>query len=140
VTLKSKALISGAVVALAFLAGRHSVEVKTVKKAEANITQKGSEQKHEVKNVKTTKKPDGTVEVLDTSTLDTFLQSASESNSKSSETVTPVNSVLVQALAAYQDGHFIYGAAASKKLIGPVTVGLFGFTDLRVGVSVGLEL
>ena len=34
----------------------------------------------------------------------------------------------------------VYGASVSRKLFGPITVGLWGFTDLKFGVSVGLQL
>lgn len=33
----------------------------------------------------------------------------------------------------------VYGASVSKELIGPITVGVFGFTNGVLGVSVGLN-
>lgn len=33
----------------------------------------------------------------------------------------------------------IYGLSVSKQFVGPVTIGLFGFTDSRIGVSLGVN-
>lgn len=139
-THQNKYLLYGVIVGIAYFAGQHFADEKVVTKVEKEFVYLKDETKHEVRNVKTTKKPDGSVEILDTSTLDSFIQSKAEEKTKSEETKTTAPSVLIQGLAAYQDAHFIYGAAASKRILGPVTVGLFGFTDMRVGVSVGLEL
>jgi hypothetical protein len=34
----------------------------------------------------------------------------------------------------------VYGAAFQKQFIGPLLIGAFAFTDLRVGLTVGIEL
>jgi cation transport ATPase len=33
----------------------------------------------------------------------------------------------------------VYGVSAQKPFMGPITVGVWAFTDLRVGISLGLE-
>lgn len=33
----------------------------------------------------------------------------------------------------------VYGLSISKELIGPITLGLFGFTDRRMGISIGVN-
>lgn len=133
-------LLVGVIAGIAYFAGQHFAQPKIEIQYQDRVVYQQAEQKREVKNVKTIKKPDGTLEVLDTSTLDSFIQSQTEKETKAEKTESPAGSVLVQGLAAYQDAHFIYGAAASKRILGPVTVGLFGFTDMRIGVSVGFEL
>lgn len=137
---KIKFVLIGAIAGIAFFAGQYLKKPKIEIQWRERVVIQEVEKKREVRNVKTVKKPDGTVEILDTSTLDSFLQSQTEKETKAEKTESPAGSVLVQGLAAYQDYRFIYGAAASKRLLGPVTVGVFGFTDLRVGVSVGVEL
>jgi hypothetical protein len=34
----------------------------------------------------------------------------------------------------------VYGVSVSKPFLGPIALGAFAFTDMRVGVSIGLEL
>lgn len=105
--------------------GRATSPVKTVN--QEKIIYKESEQKHIV----TVVKPDGSSVTTDTSTVVSATQA-----SLSQITDQTRDKVTIQALIAHQH----YGVSVSRKLIGPLTIGVFGFEDLRVGVSIGIEL
>jgi hypothetical protein len=134
--IRNKALILGFIVG-AFFAGRESVQVKTVTVTQEKIVYKESLVKNEKRNIHTIKKPDGTIETLDTTTLDSFLKLSSDRVLSKEEVKESASGVLVQGLL---NNDLKYGIAVSKKFIGPIHLGAFGFQDLRFGVSVGVEL
>ena len=134
---KTKFIIMGAVGAICFLLGRHSVDVKTVTVTQEKIVYKESMVKNEKRNIHTIKKPDGTIETLDTTTLDSFLKLSSDQVLSKEEVKEPASSVLVQGLL---NNDLKYGIAVSKKFIGPIHLGGFVYQDLKYGISVGVEL
>lgn len=124
-------LIMGALVALSFLGGRFSV--KPVTEIQEKIVYKEAVTKHVKVNKKKVTKPDGTIEELDTTTLDSILMASSDIMIKE----TPSDPVLVNGLMSYD---FKYGVLVSRRLVGRIHIGVFGFNDLRAGLSLGVEL
>ena len=120
---------------ICFVAGRESASRKTV--TEEKIVYRKAVQTHEKRNVYTIKHKNGDEETLDTSTLDSILQ-ASMDTVKKTEPVK--SSILIQGMAGIGKSGVIYGAQVSRDLIGPVTIGVWGFSDLRFGLSLGLKL
>lgn len=161
-TKKSKIIIVGIIVVTAFAFGRYStpehvkIVTKTIeveKKQDISKTDDRAIKKkkifiHEVKT------PDGRQDKTTTITDDTDTTSktdvvTNDTNSKQSESskeITRGDKVTISALAgvnpftaAQSPGQsFTYGLAATKPLIGPITIGAFGFSDGLIGASLGL--
>jgi len=140
-SLKSKAIAAGMVAAIFFLVGRHSVQVKIVTKIEEKIVYKEVEQKREQRHVKTTKKPDGTLEILDTTVLESVIEKAMESEKKELKVSDARPNWLINGNAIYQDGQFKYQAGLLWRFAGPAFLGALTQTDLKAfGLSAGFEL
>lgn len=159
-SLKVKILICVVALATAFAIGRFTVPEKikeVVKVVEVEkkviVKEKGTTQEKKMKTVIVeVTRPDGTKEKTTTITEDT--QTATETSSRSdtetktdttkeTEIVRGNSKVTVSALAGIkvtrpQDG-MVFGASLTKPILGPVTLGAFGFTDGRAGVSIGLS-
>ncbi len=137
----------GAEVALAFLAGRHSAPERIKIETKTEIK--------EVRVMDESRKLETTQRIIEVTAKDgskrketltqTKRESEKETHQASASTVDQVKTVEskagvnVQALFTLKDFKPVYGAAFSKKVIGPIHLGAFMFTDLRVGVSLGLE-
>lgn len=151
-TEKTKVIIVGVVAAIIGLTIIGSLPTKT--KVETNETKEEQSQKEtEVKTRKETKtvdrvNPDGSretttvvVESNDVTTAEHFqgtVQRHTESEtSRDSSKVTI--SALVGAKISYPLGTPTYGVHVSRPLLGPITVGLWGMSDVTGGVSIGLQ-
>ena len=140
----------GVLMAIAYLCGRYSSPEKiTVDKTKDLMISELQRQiafrsTHKTKVITTIKKPDGTY-ITRTKIEYRYLTVSVHDESKQSHNIESFHSVtenrrgvVVQGLIGF-DGKPIYGAAFNKQVFGPLNVGAFGFTDLRVGVSLGLE-
>jgi hypothetical protein len=87
------------------------------------------------------KRPDGT-EVVRTEIKDRTTESSQteeRSESEKSKVVERGSGLAVYGLVKGPLGAPEYGAMVSKKLLGPLSLGAFGFTDRTYGLSIGLE-
>lgn len=77
------------------------------------------------------KRPDGTVEkvIKDNSVITTDTETKVKERSK----------LAISALAGTDLSKPIYGAAVSKEVLGPITIGIFGLSNASFGASVGLN-
>lgn len=88
------------------------------------------------------KRPDGTVEIDRTTTDKSTETSKKESDTKSSTVVTNAKPQWkAQALAGLSLDKLVpvYGAGVERRIIGPISAGVWGTTDRNLGVSVSLE-
>ncbi len=133
-------LLIGALV-LSFAVGRFltptkiKTEVKTVEVEKVvTIVEKRIITIHE--------KPDGTKDT--TEVVDSVTNSHTDTLAKDSlrEEIKNKSTLNVSVLSAMQlpNTAIIYGASVQKSLIGPVTIGAFGFTNKTIGLSLGLNL
>ena len=102
------------------------------------------------KQIKVLVRPDGTREeitsIVETSTTQKKQESETEgkkteSQSKLIEYAKQKTSIAVLAGPNIGDlsGGMFYGVHGSYQLLGPISVGVFGFTDGRTGISAGLS-
>ena len=158
-TLSTKAKVGITAIALAgsFAAGRFSVrspEVKTeiqTAKQETNITDKKEDVKtHTETKIVEVKTPDGTdtktttiAQVQDQDTDIKKDDKVSEKTDEKQDIIPPkANTLQVSALVGTSLtnlGQPTYGLAASKQVIGPFSVGVWGFTDSRFGISISIS-
>lgn len=145
-TFKGFAII-GVLLAVSFAVGRYTVpksvttEVKqtVVEKENKNINQKVDTTKTE------TDKPDGTKTIVTISHVNTTDKSTTKNAEKTDSktvTVSQSNHLIIEGLVGLDVTNstgLIYGAQISNNLIGPVRIGIFGFTDGKFGVSLGLQ-
>ena len=140
----------GVLMAIAYLCGRYSSPEKVtvdktkdlmISELQRQIAFKSSDK---IQSTTTVKKPDGTyitrtkIEYRNVS-VTAHDESKQSHDIETSHTVTENRrGVVVQGLIGF-DGKPIYGAAFNKQVLGPINIGAFMFTDLRVGVSLGLE-
>lgn len=122
-------------------------EIQTVTKVVKDTTQ--DKKDNTVTTITETKKPDGSVvtqtQIVDKNQTDTKTDVKTDKDmvSKSSETETrDVNQLGVNGLVGLRVGageSLTYGVSVQRKLLGPVEIGAFGFTDRLVGFSLGLR-
>lgn len=119
------------------------VEIREVEKKEIN------QKNDKVIVIIETKKPDGTVitesKIVDKSTVDTKSERTTETKSLSNKETTKEYAknqyslrVMVGKDLTNLAGPLVYGVGADKKFIGPINLGLYGFTNGVAGVSIGL--
>jgi hypothetical protein len=97
-----------------------------------------------------TDRPDGT-KIIETKTAevnqDVTKATASESDTKSSDSVEDItygdNKLNLSVMAGY-DYHAptinpVWGVGITKQVLGPITLGTFLFTDLKFGVTAGVN-
>ena len=135
-----KIIIAVVALVVAFIGGRYSVPQPEIKAEVAKIIDKDVKE-----STVTITKKDGTVKTV--TKKDTSIKS---NTTTKVETTTPSDKVHIQALYGYnltpvdQDRHAYYGLAVSKKLIGPITGGVFMLIDGRSlpvgGLTLGVEL
>lgn len=106
--------------------------------SQATSTSTVVEKNHTQTVIVTVKKPNG--EVRTTETID------SHTNTHQTESIKiPVNTaktnvgLLVANDFTNSIPKLIYGVSVSKELLGPITIGVFGYADRRIGVSIGLN-
>lgn len=134
------------------------VEKKTDKKQEDTAINNKKDRKY-LKTTTETVAPDGTKTVTSTTKLDTFDHDTSDSKSTDvaidqeakestqSKEVTYKKSPLNLGLMVgpdlshgFNSSTMLYGGYINKALIGPITTGIFGFSNGTVGFSLGLSL
>lgn len=136
--------------------GRYTLPAKVVTKeivkVEIREVEKKVTNKHtdKVVVIVETKKPDGTVvtekRIVDKSVIDTVTDKTKDTKSESNKETTKEyakNAYSIRALVGKDFSSaaspLVYGAAFDRKFLGPITVGVFGFTSGLGGVSVGLN-
>lgn len=146
-----KVILCIIVVLTSFAFGRYStpVIVKTERVEVEKKTETSTDDlnRHKETTTKEVVKPDGSKETTTTTTEDTSRRKDkkdTEDTQKSdkTETVKSKDVVTLSALAMVSVTNptgIDYGLHVSKPMIGPIVVGIFGFTDGRVGVSLGLQ-
>lgn len=136
-TTKNKVILSGVVILVSFAAGRFSVPTK-IEKTE-DKTSEVDKNKHKETTIVVVTKPDGTKQETTEIVEDTSIQNK-KTDDKSLVEIHYNGKTNISALAGTNFGTSIaYGVHASTALIGPISVGAFGFTSGIVGVSVGLQ-
>lgn len=119
------------------------VEIKTVvvesKQSEAERN------KHKETTTTEVVKPDGTKETVTKTTEDTSTQKTVTSDTRTEREKTvvyggPPFGVRILAGTDFSVGKSIdYGVSVDKRVLGPITVGAFGFSGGVVGLSMGLQ-
>ena len=147
----TKWLVIGVVVLLgAFAAGRWSapekVKIQTVTVEKKTDDKKSDTEDHKKITVTETTKPDGTKTKTTVITDDRNTKTEDKSTDDTTKTMTKevdksTSKVTISMLAAENlssPSIPIYGVAITKPILGPLTVGIFGFQNSMAGVSVGL--
>ena len=122
---------------------------RTEKVTEENKTKTVDTDKdiHKETTTTTTVSPDGTKKEVKTVVEDTktVKHVDKKTDTVTQETKEPVyqDKVNISLLAGVSKGStlnpLIFGASVSKPILGPITVGIWGFTDLSCGVSIGVQ-
>lgn len=112
-----------------------NVTVEKIKEKEVSVIKSHKE-------TITTKDPTGkeTTKVTEDTVTDTTKTQTDTSKSKVVE--VPKKSGHIAALIgvkAYNDLQAVYGLSVSKDIAGPLTLGIWGFTDGRIGISIGVS-
>lgn len=151
--LRYQALIATGAVAAAFAAGHFSaperikIETKIVE-VEKKVTSKDDKKNtHKTTTTTTTTDSNGIKKTTTVVTEDT----ASDNKTNINDTIHVAadaqksvdrggSSVTVSALGGidFTNGHYVFGAAVTRPIIGPLTLGAWGLTNATGGVSVGL--
>lgn len=156
-TLKTKILISIAALVLAFAVGRFTTPTKTVtqiktvevEKKTDKVISDDNKKVHTVTVIK--QQPDGTKETTVTQDIssDTKSKDTSSDNTTLNSSSTQVVErgagaltslhILVGAPVSLQGiASPVYGLSATRTLLGPISVGVFGFNSGLVGGSIGV--
>ena len=152
---KYKVVICSVVVLTSFAFGRFSapekvrIETKTVEVEKKTEQKETAANQHKEVTVTEVVKPDGTKEtttkttediIRKTDTVDKVVDAKEADTSK--EVTRGSSKVTVSALAGINLSDPtkppVLGASVTKPMLGPITTGLWGFTDKTVGVSIGL--
>ncbi len=151
---KYKVLIAIVLLATAYATGRYmapekvKTEVKIVEVDRKTSTTDTNTNKHKETKVTETVLPDGTKKTETTTIEDSNRQSdrTSVTDSKKTETdkteiVKSSSHLVVSALlgADFSNSTQVYGASATKNLIGPITLGAWGLSNATGGFSIGLS-
>jgi len=136
--------------------GRYSLPAKVVTKEVVKVEIREVEKKVTDKHTNTvtvvveTKKPDGTVviekRIVDKSTIETKSDKNTDTKSESNKETTKEyakNQYSLRAMVGKDltnlTSPMVFGAAFDRKFLGPITLGVFGFSSGLGGVSVGLN-
>lgn len=161
-TTKQKVIISIVLLAGAFAAGRFSLPAKIVEKEHIVYQDRIVESKsvatdttkndNKVYTRTTTETPDGTktttVKITNNDQIDSKTTSKSnETNTIASDTTKEKtieyskDSLLISAAAKtnFTNPSLSYGGIVNKRVLGPIYLGAFGFSDASFGMSVGLS-
>lgn len=147
-TKKTKVLIISVALLTSFALGRYTVPTKTTETKDTSTTEDKTtdKTKHKKVTIVETTKPDGTktkttVITEDTDTHKTDDSATHEIDTK--ETVRGDSKVTISLLGAIQVNDLtqgiVYGLSATKPVLGPITIGVFGLTNKTVGASIGLS-
>ncbi len=143
--LKAKIAI-GIVYTLAVLAiGRYTV----TSKPDIQVSEKQQTQKTEDKHIETkktiteTKRPDGTsttVTVIDQTVQDDKKdKTVTEIQEKLTNMNRPLNISILAGDNYSQSFKPVYGLSVTKQVLGPFTIGAFGFQNKTIGLSIGVN-
>lgn len=121
---------------LSFIAGVTTSRKLQSTSAVETIQQQEQEKSHTVTTrvITHTASGDKTVETTDTVSTDSKTQTATKT--------APVKKTNVSALASVDTARAfvpVYGVSITRELVGPITIGAFGFTNGVVGLSVGIN-
>lgn len=149
----SNKILALAVILVSFAAGRYSAtsttkEIKHDELVKVDTELHKERDMHTTTRVRTIKEPSGVVtteSVVETTVsahTDSIVQ-ATDSVHDTSVTISKSNApkTNISALASVDFKEFkpIYGVSVSKEVLGPVTIGLFGFSSGMLGISVGVS-
>lgn len=146
-TLRAKILAGIGYTVLIFAVGRYTVTPAKVSESLKETEQvKQAEDKHieTKKTITETKKPDGsstTVTVIDQKVEDEK-ETKSALSLQEQQSVSPRKTFNLSILGAdniHDTFKPVYGLSLTKQVLGPVTVGAFGFQNGSVGISLGLN-
>jgi len=149
-TTKQIVIISIVVIAAAFAFGRWSapehVKIQTVEVEKKTDDKKVVVDDNKKTTITETDKPDGTKTKVTVITDNKNSKSEDKSTDDTTKTVSKEidkssSKVTISMLAGAsltKLGTPIYGGAISRPILGPITVGVFGFQNGVAGVSVGL--
>lgn len=103
------------------------------------------QQKHTHRVVVIEEKPDGTKKTVIQENTDTTTDSNVQSSvhNKTINEVGKKNSTRISVMtgvAPSQIDLFIYGVSVTKPILGPVSIGVWGFSNKTFGASVGIDL
>ena len=134
-------IIIGVLLLVAFGAGRWLSPEKVVTKT-VTVEVEKTNTKQDSTTIKVTK-PDGTI--TETTTTKTESETVTNTNNKTESIVQGKKSSLnLSALAGINvtnpSGGIIFGGHISKPILGPISIGVFGMSDGRAGLSVGIQL
>jgi hypothetical protein len=141
---KKTEVIVGLIILAVGVAGGYAMTPTKIEVREKIVEKKveSTEKKRDRELVKVQiKRPDGTVETR-TELKDKTEQKTDSTteNSKESEKIVSKGTGLgVQFFVRGPLNEPVYGAGVYKKILGPVSIGVFGFTDKAWGLSAGLE-
>lgn len=157
---KAKVLLGLMLILGAFAFGRFSAPTKVVtdtktvevdKKAEHQVTDVGRDRRTDTTTTEVTR-PDGTKEktthtVTESETNKTVDRTTAEERDRVAETHKEViqegSKVTVSALFGAQFSSLslsqplVYGASLTRPILGPVTIGVFGMSNMTFGASIG---
>jgi len=141
-TTRTWIIITIALTALAYAGGRYLTEPTVITK-NVEVIKEVEVIKRDVRTViKEVVRPDGTKET-DTVIEDRTRERTRTDSDRSNETIVtnekPQWKVDLSTRTKIQDLIPVYGASVSRRIIGPVFVGVNGWTDSSFGLSVGLE-
>lgn len=148
---KEAIFIIAALIILSFSFGRYSapekikIETKTVTVEVEKV--KTNENTDNSKTVTEIIRPDHTIikRTRYDKKTDKITQTITESRKEVQESkeITKGSKVTIAALGSLNLTHLTsgitYGLSASKPFLGPITMGIFGFTDSSFGLSMGVE-
>lgn len=137
VTVKNLIIIVIITTAAGFAAGRYLTPEKVRVETQTVEVKKYVQQKSNVTTV-TVEKPDGSKEttIIDRTVLDEKTASLENQEAREDTTRKKTN---VSALMTVVGGDRAYGVSATREIVGPFTVGVFGLTTPTVGISFGVN-
>lgn len=138
-------LLVGALVSAAYIAGRYSAPEKIKIETKTQIKEVMIKDEHTDsdtrKSVTEITRPDGTTIKRTRSErakiTDSSLRREDVKQTEEKKEIENRRGVVVQFLAAAPGP--VYGAAFTKQFLGPINIGAFMFTDMRIGISLGFE-
>jgi hypothetical protein len=158
-SVKTTVLSAVALLAVGAAIGRFGTPAKVVTKTVTQTVYKEAEvkntedQKNTVTTITQTTKPDGTkiqttviADKDDIKTVDSTKINSTTDTTSTTTTTYSKNNWNISALAEVSPpsltnlGPISYGVEVDRRIIGPISVGAFGFTNRSVGLSLGISL
>lgn len=143
---KNKIIIISITMLLGFSIGRYSAPTKIETKTVTIEVEKKVEDTDKKEHTRTVEviKPNGTR----TTTIEQIIEESSKTiidktnlneNTKLVESKNNTTNISLLAGVDIYNPKLVYGLAMSKGILGPVTIGIFGFTNKLIGASIGLN-